>query len=550
MLLSLLSSLALFGGGGESPATGNGLHAVAFVTDSLSHGTLGDGLLSLNEAILLHNAQLSFQQLSPAEQAQVSLIPGTGLTTDVTWIDVDGTSTPVITIERDLDPILDTNFGLLIKGFNEPPIFDFSGPNVTHGFRAPANSVSFQDVTLFGGPYGVDVQQTDVAGQSGATFQNVRFEGQAQFALRVTTSTPNAIGRLILDNVEFASLPAAIVWDENVANRTTIFEASRLSMTNVGRGIDLTLGSGGTARYTFDRITMRATQSGLRLLRPNGANRTTLIEGQHMDIEAPDAARIEGAPTGVTFASLRMWHLVATTVGGTALHLGALGDSVYGEIEDCSFDGATSVFAGGTSQPLAIDNVRCRNGAVTCGTTASQPMTFAWSRFDHCAVQLAGSAAIPFTECCCIGGSLSGTVTAPAHCTDSYVQNAGSQVTQTTPRTQPQLGSMHLLPSLVTIGSTATFQADLPNGLFSVFLLGFTDPAPMLLPQPLHAYSQPAATFVVPGIFRLQQAFQWSVPNFQIFLGMDMVVSMAVLPDPNVGAPALQIVPGRRFVLR
>lgn len=550
MLLSLLSCVTLFGGGGETPAAGGGLHAVAFVTDSLSHGTLGDGFLSLNEAILLHNAQLSFQQLSAAEQAQVSLIPGTGLTTDVTWIDIDGTSTPVITIERDLDPILNTNYGLLIKGFNEPPILDFSGPGVTHGFRVPANSMAFQDVILFGGPYGVDVTQTDCAGQNGATFQNVRFESQAQFALRVTTATPNAIGRLILDNCQFASVPAGIVWDENVANRTTIVEASRLSMSSVARGIDLTLGSGGTARFTLDRITMHASLSGLRLMRPNGANRTTLLESQHLDIQAPNAATLDCSPTGLMQTTLRMWHLVATTPGGIALQLGALGDNVYGDLEDSSLDGTTSVFAGGSTQSFHVRNVRCSNGAVTFGTSTTQPLDVAWSRFDNCATQTAGSAAIPFNDCCWIGGSLTGTANAPAHCANSYVQNAGPQVTETNPLPQPQLGSMHLLPDLVTIGSTATFQADLPNGLFGVFLLGFTDPAPVLLPQPLHVYSMPQATFTVPGIYRQQQTYQWTIPNFQIYLGIDLCVAMAVLPDPNVTAPAVLLAPGRRFILQ
>ena len=71
-------------------------HAVAFVNDPLSHGTVGDGLLSLNEAILLHNGQLAYTALSPAEQQQLSLIPGTGSTTDVTWIDIDSANTPVI----------------------------------------------------------------------------------------------------------------------------------------------------------------------------------------------------------------------------------------------------------------------------------------------------------------------------------------------------------------------------------------------------------------------------------------------------------------------
>jgi hypothetical protein len=102
MLLTTAAWAAVAGGGGAAPV----FHAVAFVNDPLSHGQVGDGLLSLNEAILMHNGQLAYTQLSPAEQAQLSLIPGTGSTTDVTWIDIDTSNTPVITIQQDLAPVL------------------------------------------------------------------------------------------------------------------------------------------------------------------------------------------------------------------------------------------------------------------------------------------------------------------------------------------------------------------------------------------------------------------------------------------------------------
>ncbi|MFY9344612.1 MAG: hypothetical protein WAT39_19120, partial [Planctomycetota bacterium] len=114
------TALGLCAAAGDPPA----FHAVAFVNDPLSHGTLGDAFLSLNEAIRLHNGQLALAALSPAEQAQLSLIPGTGSTTDVTWIDIDAANTPVITVQQNLTPVLDTTFGLLIKGFGGRPVLD------------------------------------------------------------------------------------------------------------------------------------------------------------------------------------------------------------------------------------------------------------------------------------------------------------------------------------------------------------------------------------------------------------------------------------------
>nr|MBP8301503.1 hypothetical protein [Planctomycetota bacterium] len=73
-MLTTLLSFAALAGGGPVPAgapAGPAFHAVADVTDPLSHGVLGDGLLSLNEAIQLHNGTLLWSQLSAAEQSEI-----------------------------------------------------------------------------------------------------------------------------------------------------------------------------------------------------------------------------------------------------------------------------------------------------------------------------------------------------------------------------------------------------------------------------------------------------------------------------------------------
>src|SRR5688572_23622030 len=238
------TALGLYAAAGDLPPLRPAAwHSVAFINDPLSHGLLGDSLLSLNEAILLHNGQLAFAALSPAEQAQLSLIPGTGTTTDVTWIDIDASNTPVITIEQDLAPVLDTTFGLLIKGFGGRPVLDFTGPGLTQGLVSPSNSLVLQDLVLLGGPFGADVVQTDVSGQAGMVLANVRFEGQANFGLRVTATVPNAVGRVILEDCEFVGCPNAIVLDESGPGRTTIVEMHGLFVRGATNGIDATLGA-------------------------------------------------------------------------------------------------------------------------------------------------------------------------------------------------------------------------------------------------------------------------------------------------------------------
>ena len=551
MLTTLLSFAVLAGGGplaAGAPAA-PAFHAVADVTDPLSHGVLGDGLLSLNEAIQLHNGTLLWSQLSVAEQAEIQLIPGTGNALTIAWIDIDGSSTPVITIERDLDPIVETTYGLLLRGFNDPPVLDFSGPGITHGLRVPANSVAFQDLILSGGPYGADVTQTDAAGQIGTSFLRVRVENVAQFGVRVTAATAAGTGRVILEDCTFTNCPIALSCSETGAQRTTIFEARNVVVTGATTGFEFVLGQGGTARYTLDRLEIAATGHGLRLQRPAGADRSALLESTFVQIRAQHCAVLDGAATGVTQAMLRMWNLRAPA-GGTALAFGNVGDTIQGDFDELTLDGAVTVRTGGALQPLTLANLRCRNGGVVLATAPGQPLAVQDTRFDACQLVTQGTAPIPLQSCCAVGSTVVGTASAPFVATDCHLPAAGAFVQQAAGLNLPQLGSMSIAPETVLVGGSVAFQADLPAGLFGVFVLGYTDPVPVLLPRPLHVYSQPALTFTVPGIYRAQQSFVWTLPNVPWFAGLDFVVQLAVIPDPGMVAPWVQLPPGRRFVLR
>jgi hypothetical protein len=545
LALALAAIAAAAGGGGPAPA----VHAVAFVNDPLSHGLVGDGLLSLNEAIRLHNGTLPYATLSPAEQAQLSLIPNTGNTTDVTWIDIDGSNTPVITIEQDLDPVLDTSFGLLLKGFGDRPVLDFSGPGITHGLRVPANAMSVQDLVFLAGPYGIDVVQTDVSGQAGCTLQGVRFEGQAQFGLRVSATTANGVGRMILEQCEFDGCPTAIVHDESGPGRTSIVEAHEVDVRNASTGFDATLGPGGSTRYTFDRVTIDASVRGIRIARSATASRQAFLEGSFVQIRAPEAAVLQCHPVGQTWALLHLWDLRAGP-GGTALQLGAPGDALFGELTEATLDGAVQVGCGAAPQPLRLVNLRCRTGPVGLATSPSQPLTVTDSRFDGCAVSTTGNGPVAVNGCCFAGGTLIGTAAAPLQLTASFAVAVGAHVSVAAPLPAPQLGSLTIAPDYVVLGGTVQFLPDLPPGLLGVLALGFTDPSPTLAVPGLHLYFEPATYVLLPGAYTLQQGTTWNVPANSIFAGTDLVVQLAALPLAGVQAPWLQLPPPVRFVLR
>jgi hypothetical protein len=548
-LMAVAAAAAVVAGGavgGAPPAT---FHAIAFVNDPLSHGVLGDGLLSLNEAILLHNGTLLPSQLSAAEAAQLSLIPGTGNTSDVTWIDIDAANTPVITIQQDLAPILDTPFGLLIKGFGDQVVFDFTGPGITHGLRVPANSCSLQDIALVGGPYGIDCTQTDVSGQAGLSLQNVRFEGQATFGVNITGAIQNAPGRAVLDRCRFVNVPLAFQTFEMAAGRSGIYELYDVEIAGAVWGFVATLGAGGFSRFTFDRVDIDASTRGIlitRLAVPSG--RQVYVEGDHVRVRSADCAQIVGHPTGATWAILRGWDLLATG-GGIALALGDPGHAVFGEVAELTAVGVVQIGCGAGPQPLALRNARCKNGPVTLAASATQALTVTESRFDGCAVSTLGSGPVAVAQSCFVGGSLQGSAAAPLQLVDSFAANAGAHVAQANPLAAPQLGSMAIAPADPQVGTTVVFQADLPPGLAGVFALGFTAPAPAVLGPTLRLYFDLASYVLLPGLYVGQQACPWAIPAASAFVGTDLVAHFAVLPA-GIPAPWLQLPPPRRFVLQ
>jgi hypothetical protein len=537
--------LGLMAAGGEPPA--GSVHALAFVNDPLSHGVLGDGLLSLDEAIRLHNGTLLSAQLSPGELAQLSLIPGTGTTTFVSWIDIDGTNTPLITVEQDLTPIANTTWGLLIKGFGDLPVLDFSGPGLQHGLRAPTNALVLQDLVLSGGVYGVDVVQTDASGQPGVVLSNVRFEDHAQFGLRVTALTAGGAGRVILERCRFENVHSAVEVDESGSNRISIFEAHEVDVAGASFGISATVGAGGSTRYTFDRVTIDAVTAGIRIQRGPTANRPAYVEGSFVRVRALDAVDIDCHSAGTTWLQLHLWN-VRSTGGGDAMIVGP--GAVFGDLTDFVVEGNFGVSSAGGPAPITIHNLRGRNSYAAVSPFVGQVMAMRESRFDGGGLLVLGSAPLFASDCCFVGATLVASASSPLQLANCFAPVLGPSVTSWSPSPVEHLGSMSITPESVALGASVTFVAELPPGLVGYFALGFTDPTPTELQPGLWAYVDLAQFAFAPGSYQLQQSFTWNTPASIVFLGTDLTVQMVVLPGTVASAPWVQLPPGRRFVLQ
>jgi len=555
MIPSLLSVLACAGlsgphsgTNGPTAPTAPAFHQIAFVNDSLSHGTVGDLYLSLNEAIQLHNGTLTVAQLSPQEQVQVSLLPGS-VTTDVTWIDIDSEAIPTITVQQDIESIVNTPFGLFIRGAGGRVTLDLSAPNLTYGMHSTSSSLVLQGLRFLGGPSGLKVVQADATGQPGLTVLDCIFENNAQFGIDVEGTVAGGVGRFIIENSRFLNVPDAIAFDESPADRSTIFEARNLQITGATTGFDFDVGTGGNARFTLDRCRVECSGVGVDLLAPNTNGRPLLVEGTHVRVRSPFCARIDGADDAVTWLQCSMWNLLAGA-GGTALELGSVGNQLYGHLREFRCTGDVTVATGGAPQQLDVRNMRCRDGAVTFSTEAGQAFEVTESRFTNCVFESVGTGPVSLSGSSFEGGSIgAGTTAGLLQANGCFLTNAGPGVTATASLTQAFLGSMAVAPDDCPYGGSIQFSMDLPAGLIGAFVLGTVPPFVPVFPPPYHAYIDPNAALFLSGVFTGQQSTSWTAPALPPFFGQQLIVQAAVLPL-TTQAPAIQLPPGWLFEIR
>lgn len=546
--MSLACAAVLLAAAGAPPPAarlpGPQRHAVAFVNDPLSHGTLGDGLLSLNEVIRLHNRTLAWNQLSPAEQLQIS---GGSSNQDVAWADIDALAAPVIAVERDLDVVQDLPHGLQFVGVNGRPVLDFTGAGVTTGIVSVSNNVGFRTLALRGGQVGIDLTQTDSL--YGNVIDDVHFTGQTTAGVRCTMASAGHQGRLLLQYCRFENMPVGVLLDDSGAGRTTVFYLGDSDMTGVGTGLEIRTGTGGSAVWLLERLDLEASVAGMRLSRPGGGTRAVRLELGLVRIAAAAPFEYQGAAGAPTALVLRMLELHGTGTG-PALRIGPLGAEIAGDLDELSADGGLEVLAGGGS-PLRILNARVRGGAVRLGSGGPGAFAVKNSRFDAAAVTTSGAVPLTFSGCCVVGGSLQGTAAAPLQLDGSFVGAAmGAQVASSAPLPAAQLGRCSIVPARPATGGAVDLRADLPPGFLGFWALGPTAAFPTFLGDAIHVYFDPAGAATAAGVYRLQQSLLFTVPAAPSLRGSDWIAQMLVVPDPGVAGPLLSLPPGVRFVIR
>ncbi len=515
------------------------VHSIAEVNDPLSHGVVGDSLLSINEAIQLHNRTLSTFQLSAAEQNQLS-----GAGSDIAWINIDASSVPTITVERDFDVIQDWPHGFLLQGYNGDAEIDFTGAGIQHGFRATSNFASWRNLILRGGPRGIELQQTD-ASFGGTVLDHVTFLNQSVAGFVGAGTSVNGYGRVLFTKCSFSGMPSAITLDEALVGRTSVFVVADTRASGVANGIDLLLGPGGAAVVQYERVSVEASATAIAARRVVGGDRAMMATFTHVRTRSATGLTIDGAATASTTVDARGLDLIAQ---GMALALGGIGTGMVGLLEDSRVAGGLGLHAGATGL-LQANNLHATGGAVAL-SSGGGALLVRRTRLVGTNLTTAGGLGIAIEDSSIEGGTAQGTASAPLSLLRCHVTAVvGANTTTSAPIAGVQIGQLTVTPFAATAGGLIQIASEMPVGCVGLYVLGFTSPTPLFVAPELHVYLDLAAAVTLPGITFGQQISNLSIPNDPAFWDTDWIAQAAVLAPPGV-TPAVHSPPPQRFVIR
>lgn len=514
-------------------------HAVAIVNDPLSHGQVGDSLLSLNEAIQLHNRTLQIAQLSALEQQQIAFIGG-----DIALADVDTTVAPTVTLERDLDVIQNWPHGLNIRGSPAPAVIQLGN---TGGFLVDSDFCHFRHVIIRGGSIAVRIVQRDTF--YGSTFEEVRFEGQTDTSVQAYLTQTGGETYLQFENCTWTNIPNPVRIDDLGPNRRGVITMRGCLFDGGGEAFVVSLGPGGGS-YTFrlDRSTFQnQTIAGLVLRRGSAAaDRGVVLDLLDMrSRNVPIGVSIDGHATGLTDALVRMADLAGTN---TALRLGGANTNTRIAIEDSRFAGSVQL-AGKTT--LRLDNVRLTGGALGLDSWPGSTFAVNTSAFANVATTVTGGTGVTFDGCRFDAGSISGTASAPVAITNSHVGSLsiGANASATNSVPSPQLASTSVVEQAIPVGQTIHLDHDLPPGYAGVWLFGLGNEQPSVQVG-FRIYLEVSTLALYPGVWRGQGRVPFPMPALQPLRGLNLVFQMLVGHDIGVPGPLRQVPPGGRVSLR
>jgi hypothetical protein len=555
---TLLASLLLAGLAAAQNLT-------AKVNDPLSHGMLGDGKLSLDEAVRLANDNTFRALFSPQEANQLS---GFGLL--LSTIELDATVTPVITYERDLTPIVTvahSHQDLALVGVNGRPVLDGQGTVACLPCRT--NHLQARNVDLRNGQVGLDYDSTGHyhAGVSCELFDSV-VSGQSQAGIRVRAPI-TAIGLQVptrLRNVLVSGVPVGLDIADSAQFGAIVLEAEHVNFAGCATAVLANVNSqSSTSTYEFFRCSATGGDYGIVVQRAaspanNGQFFLRVVHGSwSVNRTAFDVMSTPNADT------VFHHHNLVVRAGAQA------GDhALLTRPKDARFDlhgtenrltGAITIQGNLNSRRLYFHNNRCDGGPFTLDWNGVPPeRNVHWNTFTGMPVTIAAASRTPvtFEQCEFDNSPVNGaSAFATATLLGCWRNGAiGGNVIETVPAPSPWLGRASVAPGDPQVGAFVDWTVDLRPDTAAVWMLNVSEARPLTTNDPYRFYlmgfraAQPPALFV-PGIYRNQDNLRVPIPNDGSLRGWEFYAQPVMFPTMGQGwVFPITLPAGGRFLIR
>lgn len=512
----------------------------ATVNDPMSHGTVGDQLLSLDEAIRLANGTLMLAALSPAEAAQVA---GSGMA--VTRIVVDAMTTPAITLENPLTPVMGNMMAsgmLMIEGMPTMTPTGMAMPLLRGGSHGHVLALHTHMVQVMGlhieaGAIGIDVRTANGSMMPGgmAMVMECDLHMQSSAGIRVSASgAENSV--LMVMHTHFHNMARGILVDDQSAGGITMVECEHVHMENVALGAEAQQAGTGArmSMLMFFQSMFHGGANFLRVRRPNPAStQQMMMRIVHCDVmTSGDAVDVQGVAGATTM--IHHHHSDIAAPGARAMRVWPRTADFDFHGSEVHFTGDVEVAASLFTQRLWQQNNRYENGTITIDSDGSLP-NFLWNHFENCTIRVPTAARAPLRirSSELVNTAVDGQSTFAPITLQSCYKNGGAmsgQASEVAPAPGLFLGTAAVTPEQPQIGGSVAITTDLPFGLGCFWHFAVADPRPNTSQEPVRFYGDPLSAVLLPGMVVFRSRIDVPIPNSQNLVGLEFYVQPVTVP--------------------
>ncbi|MCK5943720.1 MAG: hypothetical protein KAI24_17180 [Planctomycetes bacterium] len=533
----------------------SGPGAVANVDDPQSHGTVGDALLSLDEAIRLANGTLPVSNLSVQEQARIS---GTGA---VTTIRIDALTTPTITLQSPLTDVVGQGMAVgrvCIEGMasaNGKPVL--AGGANSHALMLTRHLVTVRGLRFEAADVAIRAQMPAMAGPMAEMpmVMNCEFDGQTTYGVELLATGTDETMLMVRDS-RLTNMPVGFRIDDQTNNGRIMSENENLEFDGVGVGCEAF--EGGAGMQTMFALWRSTFVNGARLgkvTRSPTSGKLFMFRIVYVDATCSDhVIECVGEPAGNTMIHHHHGDWTAGP-GKYALytHPRTAQFDVHGS--EMTFHSDVYIAANTATARVWHQNNNYLNCAITLDCDGALP-NLVWNRYDGCTITVPPLARSPVDLRACELFNTdcdSQSFLAPIDLDGCYRTGGALTGFATEQNAAPQafLGTTSVTPREPQVGTSVTLAADLPFGVALAWDFVPAYQRPNTSQEPVRFYGDPALAVVLPAIVIFQSSLSVPIPNSPNLINLEFYVQGVAFPLLGQSyVPAYHLPRGERITLR